>query len=119
MHTHPGPPSTSAYGAGCRDPRCRKAFQNWERLRNVAKATAKPVSVQPTPAQITTPEPSLAASEPPQAASVPEQLVPTVEVVVEQLVATTVVPVVVVEDDLGRSSIFDAVRILRVTAGVA
>ena len=94
-HNHPGPPSTSSFLAGCRDSRCIRSHDNYQRLRQVAKTTAhRPVAVQ-----ITWPE----LPRPVLAASVPEQLV------------TTEVPVV--EDTDPGHSIFDAIRVLRHTAG--
>jgi len=108
-HNHPGPASTTAYFAGCRDGRCVKQHDNWQKLRKVARATApKPVVVQPvavqvtTPAQVTTPEPSRAIRA---AAAVH---------VSEQLVMPE--PPVMEDADLGRH-VLDSIRVLRLTAG--
>ena len=113
LHDDPQPRRTAVYGhvlARLSRPRCIKSHDNYQRLRTEAKATTaqRPVAVQPVAVQVTTPErplPIQASSAVQAAAPVPEQPV------------TTEVPVM--EDaDLGHS-IFDAIRILRPTAGVA
>ena len=127
MHSHTGPASTSAYLAGCRDSRCIRAWGNYQRLRHVAKATvALPEASVVIARQPVIPEPVMVTQPPP---AVSEPVAFPVPQVTQPVVAERGPVLAQIPDDarLGDlppgspppsdNPIFDAVRVLRLTAG--